>query len=548
MFNKSQSSNLLDTKLSNTATTALMASPMALDTRNFSGLNLQNSTSSSSDLNTSLNTTGSTQSTGSTASTVDAGGLMSTATKWAPLNSRTHYAYGESIGGSDSNDLFQFSLNNNNDFNLVMSGLSADADISLLDSYGNTIKSSRNLGTHGDAYNVGTSEAFNVALNGGTYYLKVSSYDGRATDYKMNFLATPTTSTQDWYTQNLGDSGIRNWARQFYNDGQLGRTDMMTIFRSAMDYGGIDAGELNDLRKVVNSFSMPDSVSVLSNKVVNGDPANSRSGIGNLSAVSGALQMEKLIGKWFMGTDLPTASGTYQRANGSLFQNGISYTDVDQGGVGDCYFMASLATVAQRTPNSIRNMFTDNGDGTFTVRFFTNGKADYVTVDRYLPTDNWGGFIYANNSSGLAYNDSRNELWGALAEKAYAQINESGGIGHDNTNSYNGIHGGYSNLSLNHITGRSTARRDVDHHFLFFGSDDAGMIADAASRGCIVTLNTKHDVQSGLVGNHTYALLGYNSSSQRYIIYNPWGGEGSTIEMNKAALLNNFESWDFTTN
>jgi hypothetical protein len=30
-------------------------------------------------------------------------------------------------------------------------------------------------------------------------------------------------------------------------------------------------------------------------------------------------------------------------------------------------------------------MFTKNGDGTYSVRFFNNGVAEYVTVDRELP-------------------------------------------------------------------------------------------------------------------------------------------------------------------
>ncbi len=163
---------------------------------------------------------------------------------------------------------------------------------------------------------------------------------------------------------------------------------MISIFRDAKDGGVIDASELTDLRTLVSNstlFTMADSVKVLSNKIANSDVANTRSTIGNLFAGSSDTQMENLIGKWFLGTARPVASGTYSYVSGSLFQNGLSADDVDQGAVGDCYYVATLASIAQEKPDYIQNMFTDNGDNTFTVRFYNNGVADYVTVDGLIP-------------------------------------------------------------------------------------------------------------------------------------------------------------------
>lgn len=86
-------------------------------------------------------------------------------------------------------------------------------------------------------------------------------------------------------------------------------------------------------------------------------------------------------------------------------------------------------------------MFIDNGDGTFTVRFFNNGVADYVTVDRYLPTTS-NRAAYAGWGGGEA-SSSMNELWVALAEKAYAQLGASGwSRPGNNRNSYSDIEGG----------------------------------------------------------------------------------------------------------
>ncbi|MBW4504934.1 MAG: pre-peptidase C-terminal domain-containing protein [Scytonematopsis contorta HA4267-MV1] len=534
MFHKSQSSNSLDTKLSNTTSAALTSSLGSLDTSNFPGLNLQNRSSSSSDLNSSTSLNGITQGNHSNAlSSTDAGGSMSTATKWLPLNN--WYAYSESIGGSDSQDYFQINLNNRSDFSLVMSGLSADADIRLLDSSGNVICSSANAKTQGKAYTFGTSEAFNTTLNAGTYYLKVSSFDGSATDYKMDFLATPTTSTSDWYSQNLKDKGTANWARRLYSDGSLSRTDMMLLSRSAMDDSGIDANELGDLRRIINSFSMSDSVRVLSNKVFNGDPANTRSGIGNLYAGSIATQTEQLVSKWFMGTDQPTANGTYRKANGSLFQNGISHNDIRQGGVGNCYLVATLASAALEKPGVIQNMFTDNGDGTFTVKFYKNGKADYVTVDQWLPTDAYGNAIYAGWGGGNS-NGSSNELWVSLAEKAYAQLNESGWIGRDNSNSYAGTEGGWMAPVMEQITGLSTSSQYASN------MTKQGLI-NLVNSNRLLTAGFVHGEGYGVVNRHAYTITSYNSSSQTFRLHNPWGNTHADVTWEQLNSLQGIIQW-----
>ena len=79
----------------------------------------------------------------------------------------------------------------------------------------------------------------------------------------------------------------------------------------------------------------------------------------------------------------PAADTAYSPVSGSLFgANGPSYLDVQQGNVGDCWLMASLAEVAARDPSDIRNMFTDLGSATengsvvelYKVRFFNSAE------------------------------------------------------------------------------------------------------------------------------------------------------------------------------
>lgn len=305
MFNQSQSFGRQDTLNTNLNTSAanLSASSKRLDTK-LSDLNLQSS-ASSNNLSSNILKANSSYA-------ADTNNTMSTATAWAPLNG--WFAHDESIGGTDTNDYFSFSLNSTSNLSMVMSGLSADVDIRLLDANGNQIALSNNSGTHsvgGNAYKVGTSEAFDVTLNAGSYYFKASSYDGGVTDYNMNFLAKPVTYGSDWYSQNLKDSGIKNWAREFGSDGKLGRNEMMLIMRSVLDGGTVDANELSDLRKIVSSFQMDDYVKNLSTKVTFGSSANAfyqGENLGNLVAGSSATHLDKLIGKWFLGNDLPSTN------------------------------------------------------------------------------------------------------------------------------------------------------------------------------------------------------------------------------------------------
>jgi hypothetical protein len=362
----------------------------------------------------------------------------------------------------------------------------------------------------------------------------------------------------DWFDLNLQDTNLRSQTRNFAKDSVLDRNDMIALFRDSQDDGIIDGNELNDLRTIINNstfFGMSDYVEVLSNKVVNSDIANTyyqNTTLGNLFAGTTSTHMEQLIGKWFLGSDRPTttsSSYTYQYASGSLFQNGISYQDIKQGAVGDCYFLAGLGAVALKSPETITDMFIDNGDNTYTVRFFDYGVADYVTVDRYLPT--YGGkFIYAN--MGNAYNDINNELWVALAEKAYAQMNESGALAQDTTqNSYQAIEGGLGYFSMQHITGEYT-----DYVYTPSGLIDFNNIVNTFNTSSLVTIGSKASgVDPNVVPNHEYTVIGYNSSTQKLILFNPWGVQGGyyggtlrsgILELSASQIKTNFDYWAYT--
>lgn len=472
------------------------------------------------------------------ASSVDPNGTISTANQLGTLNNsrREHGDIGHNTSyGKDKHDFWKFSVNSTREVTLSLAAGSKNADIAIYNSSGKLLQYS--------------GESVRQWLGKGDYYALVYNYKNPGTSYKLDLSAGKHLS------EYIKDYSVRNAvASSITTDGFIDRKDMISILRSSKDASGVSKTELKDLRRIVGDakhFGIEDHVRVLSNKVVNGDAANKQyrgNTLGNLYADSTSTHMEKLVGKWFLGNDRPVAKSydgkttyKYELAKGSLFQDGISIEDVKQGDVGNCYFMAGLGATAYRKPSIIKNMFTDNGDGTFTVKFYENGVADYVTVDKYLPTDSNGYSAYGK--VGGHYNSSNNELWAAFAEKAYAQLNESGWIRPDstNSNSYQGISGGWSKTAMNHITGIKTKGHDIN----------IKSIINTYNSNRMVTLSTKgagkktfFDADEKFVGNHAYVMTGYNHSTKKFKLYNPWG---RNIEATHSQIKKYFDGWSHTT-
>jgi hypothetical protein len=410
-------------------------------------------------------------------------------------------------------------------------------DVQLLNSSGTVISISQNDGI--------VSESIASQLSAGTYYVRVYQYSGNTT-YSLSLTATdvaptPTPTPTDWYSQNLLDAQIITLTRSLAADGNLSRNDMISIFRDAKDGSVIDASELTDLRTLVSNstlFTMADSVKVLSNKIANSDVANTRSGFGNLFAGSSDTQMENLIGKWFLGTDRPDTGYTYSYVSGSLFQNGLSADDIYQGAVGDCYYVATLASIAQEKPEYIQNMFTDNGDNTFTVRFYNNGVADYVTVDRYLPTS--GGYaVYADWGGGSSSSTS-NELWVALAEKAYAQLAESGwSRSSTSNNSYADIEGGWMDTVIRQVTGLSATSQSVSNM-------TQTQLINLVNSNQVLTAGFVYGAGYGVVNGHAYTITAYNSTNGTFHLRNPWGTSHADVTWSQLLSLSAIIEWSNT--
>lgn len=324
---------------------------------------------------------------------------------------------------------------------------------------------------------------------------------------------------------------------------------------------GVDFFELGTVQSWAfdASVSMPDYVRNLLVKVVYPNASNATvmgQPVGDLFAGSSAWQVQQLVGKWFLGTDLPVAADDkgvmygYGMAAGTLFgAAGPQLTDIDQQATGDCYFLAALGATTLKDPQLIRNMFIDNGDGTFTVRFWNDGRPDYVTVNRQLPVDMANTSVFARfGSASDTVGAATNILWVALAEKAYAQLNQLNWIEQDGTNSYQGISGGRAAYALNQIT-------NVESHRVGLSAWTLQAFVNDLEDGRMIVLSTYEDADDIshplLVKNHAYTLVSVGNGG--FLVYNPWGvdtdngandgADDGYIFLTFDQLMDNFTAW-----
>lgn len=225
-----------------------------------------------------------------------------------------------------------------------------------------------------------------------------------------------------------------------------------------------------------------------------------------------------------------SSSSSSEPSMGPLMGEGPQITDVNQGLVGDCYFMAAIASLAHQyeigmiqmslgnTPtnplfNRLYDLVVDLGDGTYAVQYKQNGAPLYVRVD--------GAF-----STSYAHPGSSGDLWALVMEKSYAYI-------HTGANSYASLNGGWM--------GTSWSELGIDNSTEWIGEISADKLYEKVSKALEenrgVTLGTNGDITSGtpLIGGHAYSLIGASkdiSGNYSYVLRNPWGFDGVNSDSN----------------
>ena len=153
-----------------------------------------------------------------------AGNTLATARAITVGSSTTSYT--DWVGSTDTNDYYRFTLANSGNFNLGLTGMTADADVQLLNSSGSVIASSTNVGT--------ASESITSQLSAGTYYIRVYPYTGD-TNYNLAVSATTATVTPGYSA--ISGYGLVNAAKAVA--GALNQSPFADVptFGGANDWG-----------------------------------------------------------------------------------------------------------------------------------------------------------------------------------------------------------------------------------------------------------------------------------------------------------------------
>ena len=222
----------------------------------------------------------------------------------------------------------------------------------------------------------------------------------------------------------------------------------------------------------------------------------------------------------------------YKDVDGDVVVDGVQITDVNQGRVADCYLLAVLGSIALHNPEYIKNMITDNGNGTYTVSF--GGKLGDVTVDDDFATFANGGIAYAQMGD-----ESNPELWVAIIEKAYMQGNLSNEDGSVRDGTYEGIGFGSSSIAMENITGQSSTRTGPS------GVTPEGLQAalengQSVVMGSLGANDKKDHTPDGLWRSHVYVLTDVRQNSKgewEVTVYNPHGSDQHGIPQDPYTVM-----------
>lgn len=218
---------------------------------------------------------------------------------------------------------------------------------------------------------------------------------------------------------------------------------------------------------------------------------------------------------------------------GQYLTDAIERTDPDQGAVGDCYFMAALASVALTHPTKIHRC---SGAGPHVIKFHspTLGGWKNYTVTEKIPVRSSSHTILYGKSTDVG------EMWPAVYEKAYAQYRA--GTTSDKPN-YEKLSGGSGTKALHHLTGwgtdnwRCSSRTGAElyakvREFCVGGKTIWPMVADTYGVDEATPSGASYSA-AGIVANHVYSVFGwmYKDGVRYIVLRNPWGHAEATVDV-----------------
>lgn len=203
-----------------------------------------------------------------------------------------------------------------------------------------------------------------------------------------------------------------------------------------------------------------------------------------------------------------------------LDDEALDPTNMEQGTLGDCWFLAAAGAVAKNDPDWIRDHMEKNDDGTWTVKMYKDGEPVYITVEGTVP-------------EGSVHDASGNDNWLSIYEKAAAEY-----FGGD----YEDLDGGFSHDGLAAITGQDVQKSGETNFDDLSEKLENGPVAVGTedepdgSRNWFFESDKIDDDR--IVPNHAYIVDTVETrenpdtgESEKMIhLINPWGPNGGNLE------------------
>ena len=237
-------------------------------------------------------------------------------------------------------------------------------------------------------------------------------------------------------------------------------------------------------------------------------------------------QTEQLISLFKTGKD------PYDNSNDS---DAVSHNDVDQGSLGDCYFMAAVAAVAKANPQAIKNLIDGPDEkGNYQVKLYVNkNKTEYFSWRNYEMVRISPEFLVNSSGKPIYAGLGDGELWVMLLEKAYAILRGKHKYGKAEDD-YQGIAGGSGEEAIEALTGEEA------HQFIIKTLSKENMIdkiRTALDENKPITTTTpskytdaqKETMQQkgiSLYASHVYYIL--NIDDNTILLRNPHNNSSNT--------------------
>jgi len=199
--------------------------------------------------------------------------------------------------------------------------------------------------------------------------------------------------------------------------------------------------------------------------------------------------------------------------------SGPSKWDVQQADdVHDCYFLSTLAAIADKHPHIISRNIVDFGDGTYGVVFRSIWGKEFIRVDGDLAVKDNGNPRYADTRGDNKSDPADDSLWVAIMEKAWAFFRRNEGT-------YESIAWGSPTEAFDILGVNKESFNTPSTRSSLIARVDAELAAGRAVLGS--TTPDAGDNVEDLASNHLYYVERLNKNSAGEVtsvrLHNPYG-------------------------